>query len=261
MVRSAAGAALLATLLLVPAVTPGAPVPFANPPELVSSGGVLGGTLIAALSPVTVAGKHVSTTVYNGMYMPPLLRLQPGDSIQLQLANGSQQSTNVHYHGLAVTPLGPGDNVFLDIDPATTFQYDFTVPADHPQGLYWYHPHFHPDVNPQIAAGLSGGMIIGDILAPFPQLAGITERVMLLKDLKIRHGEPVDDPDPTGRTFRTINGLFKPRIDIAPGELQFWRIGNIGANIYYKLKLPGYVFYVIAQDGNLKNQVVPTKSS
>ena len=60
---------------------------------------------------------------------------------------------------------------------------------------------------------------------------------MLLKDMKIREGQVRwTIPIPAGPTIRTINGLFKPRIDIQPGELQFWRIGNIGANIYYKLQ-------------------------
>jgi FtsP/CotA-like multicopper oxidase with cupredoxin domain len=191
--------------------------------------------------------------------MPPLLRVQPGDTIALRLANASSEHTNVHYHGLAVTPLGNGDNIFLDIPPGDSLTYGFQVPADHPAGLFWYHPHFHPMVNRQIAAGLSGGLVIGDILAPFPELRGITERVLLLKDLKVRKGSPVEDPDPTGATIRTINGLFKPRIDIRPGELQLWRIGNIGANIYYRLRLRRHVFQVLAQDGNLKNQLVETK--
>ena len=111
-------------------------------------------------------------------------------------------------------------------------------------------------MNHQIAAGQSGGIIVGNILAPFPELAGITEHVLLLKDTKIRNGQVVRNPDPSGPTTRTINGLFKPRIHIQPGELQFWRIGNIGANIYYKLTLEEHVFHVIAQDGNLKNRQV-----
>jgi FtsP/CotA-like multicopper oxidase with cupredoxin domain len=55
------------------------------------------------------------------------------------------------------------------------------IPGDHAQGLFWYHAHFHPRVNTEIAGGLSGGLIIGDILAPLPELAGIPERVMLLE--------------------------------------------------------------------------------
>jgi FtsP/CotA-like multicopper oxidase with cupredoxin domain len=125
-----------------------------------------------------VGAKEVSTTVYNGLLMPPLLRVQPGDTVQLQIQNDADFSTNVHYHGFQVTPQGTGDNVFLDITPNETYQYDFEIPADHPAGLYWYHPHLHPDVNPQIAGGLSGGIIVGDILAPFPKLTGITERIL-----------------------------------------------------------------------------------
>jgi FtsP/CotA-like multicopper oxidase with cupredoxin domain len=234
-------------------------VPFANPPETVSHDGVLDGTLTAEPAEVEVANESVTfVALYNGLYMPPVLRVQPGDVVKLKLRNVGVLPTNVHYHGLNVSPLGAGDNVFLDIEPGITFQYDMPIPADHPQGLFWYHPHYHPLVNTEIAGGLSGGMIIGNILAPFPELAGIPERVMLFKDLKTDDGMPVPDPDPAGPTTRTINGLFKPRIDMQPGQLEIWRMGNIGANIYYQLSLGGQPFYVIAQDGNLQNQVVET---
>src|SRR5262245_33182121 len=45
-----------------------------------------------------------------------------------------------------------------------------------------------------------------------------------------------------------------------PGQLEFWRIGNVGANIYYKLHFDGQPFFVIALDGNLKNQIVETRT-
>ena len=239
------------------------PVPFSNPPVLESQNGILDVTLTVAPATVTVAGNTVTTTVYNGLYMPPVLKINPGDTIQLHLnnANTSSSATNVHYHGFGVSPQGNGDNVFIVVDPgAPTFNYNIPIPLDHAQGLYWYHPHFHPGVNQAIAGGLSGGIVIGDILAPFPQLRGITERIMLLKDLKVdKNGQPVVNPDPSGPTIRTINGLYQPEIEIAPDELQFWRIGNIGANIYYKLRLdPRVPFYIIAIDGNLQNQIVET---
>ena len=248
------------TLLLAALSASAAPPPFANPPELVSAGGVLNGTLRVAPATVEIAGKQVTTTVYNGEYMPPLLRVQPGDTVRLVLDNAGSDDANIHYHGLAVTPVVPGDNVFLMVKPGTQFQYDFLIPPDHAQGLFWYHPHVHPGVNPDIASGRSGGMIIGDVLKPFPELANITRRTMLLKDMKIRKGAPVEDPDPTGRTFRTINGIYQPQIELQHGELELWSIGNIGANIYYKIRLPKHLFYVIAQDGNATNQLVETRT-
>jgi len=235
------------------------PVPFSNPPEIVSADGVLSTTLTVEPAVQTVAGQDVTFLgLYNGLYMPPVLRVQPGDSIELMLRNYGVLATNLHYHGLNVTPLGAGDDIFLDIEPGITFAYDFPIPAGHPQGLYWYHPHFDPLLNTQIAGGMSGGLIIGNILAPFPDLAGIPERVMLLKDLKTEDGQPVPDPGPTGPTKRTINGLYQPQLTMQPGQLEFWRIGNIGSNIYYQLSLGQQPFNIIAIDGNLQNQVTTT---
>src|SRR5262249_11164908 len=93
-----------------------------------------------------------------------------------------------------------------------------------------------------------------------PELAAIPQRVMLLKDLKTDNGEPVLDPDPGGPTTRTINGLFQPRITMQPGQLEFWRIGNIGSNIFYQITLGQQPFHIIAQDGNLQNQVITTNT-
>ena len=45
-------------------------------------------------------------------------------------------------------------------------------------------------------------------------------------------------------------------IQIAPGELQFWRIANIGADLYYRLVLEGHTFWEIARDGNRHNKLV-----
>ena len=43
---------------------------------------------------------------------------------------------------------------------------------------------------------------------------------------------------------------------IAPGETQFLRIANIGADMYYRLKLEGHKFYELARDGNRRTQLL-----
>ena len=43
-------------------------------------------TLTAKPSKVEVAGQSFVTNVYNGMYIPPVLRLKRGDELQLKLA-------------------------------------------------------------------------------------------------------------------------------------------------------------------------------
>lgn len=235
--------------------------PFRNPAEIVSKGGLLSTTLTVGPAELAVAGEDVVfPALYNGQYTPPLLRTKPGDRVELLLNNFAQLPTNMHYHGFNVTPRGSGDNIFLSVDSGDSFRYDFPIPKSHRQGLYWYHPHRDPFLNTQIAGGMAGGIVIGDILAPFPSLKNIPERVMLLKDLKTADGMPVADPDPSGSTKRTINGLFKPRLEMRPGQLEFWRIGNQSSNIFYKLSLGGQKFYVIGTDGNLQNRATVTET-
>jgi suppressor of ftsI len=55
-------------------------------------------------------------------------------------------------------------------------------------------------------------------------------------------------PEKPERAF-TVNGSLRPRIDIAPGERQFWRIVNASPDRYADLELDGASFDVVALDG------------
>jgi len=233
-------------------------------------GGVLSAQMTVVPAMLDVAGEKdvVFFSLYNGDYMPQTLRADPGDRVDILLQNYAVDPTNLHYHGMIITPTSEsapalggippvnGDNIFLSVTPGTEFLYSFPIPATHPQGMFWYHPHRDPLLNTQISGGMSGAIIIGDILEPFPELADVPERVMVLKDLKLMDKMPVEDPDPAGPTKRTINGLWKPQIEMVPGQMEFWRIGNQSSNIFYQLTFGGQPFHIIGVDGSLENQVI-----
>src|SRR5688500_6580543 len=65
-----------------------------------SRAGVLD-TVLEAASPITLDGQTFSSFFYGGTYLPPVLRLQPGDSLKLRLTNRlpKNEHTNLHYHG------------------------------------------------------------------------------------------------------------------------------------------------------------------
>src|SRR5688572_26839343 len=52
-----------------------------------------------------------------------------------------QNQTNLHTHGLWVSPAGNSDNVLISIRPGERFRYEYAIPEDHPAGTFWYHPH------------------------------------------------------------------------------------------------------------------------
>src|SRR6266436_649488 len=79
---------------------------FVSPPEIVSSNGVLNATLTAGTAMVKIGTKDVLARVYDGLYVPPTLRVRPGDTIKLRLVNTLGTPTSLHYHGLEVSPRG-----------------------------------------------------------------------------------------------------------------------------------------------------------
>jgi FtsP/CotA-like multicopper oxidase with cupredoxin domain len=239
-----------------PASAPGSPLQ--DPPELVSQNGLLQVRLVMERRQVNLGGRTLWALTYNGMYMPPTLRFNPGDRLELALVNNLgmntklHMGTNLHTHGLHVSPQGNSDNVFLDIEPGQTFNFFYQFPANEPSGTYWYHPHHDPVDGDQVAGGMSGIMIVDGLQQYLPpDLRNITEHVIALKDFQVE-GDTIKTHDLSisAPTNRTVNGQINPIIQIRPGEVQLWRLANLSANIYYDVQLPGQQFTVIGHDGN-----------
>lgn len=232
---------------------------FEAPPVVTSSSGVLRASLTSAPSTVSVAGRQATLMAYNGLYIPPTLRVRPGDTIRLELRNALTEPTNLHTHGLTVSPRGNSDDVFSSVPPGRTQNYEIRLPDNQPSGLYWYHPHQHRFSDEQTRNGMSGALIVDGLLDPFPTLRGLPERLLLLKDLQLENGR-VKLTHIGERTVRTINGIVKPVIVLRPGETELWRIGNLGADLYYSLTLDGHHFQVVARDGNRRANLTTADS-
>jgi suppressor of ftsI len=262
--------------------TPAGGAPLSQPAIYRSHHGVLNVTLVASEKRVTIAGQSVVAKVYNGSFVAPTLMVKPDDLIRVKLVNHLHEPTNLHFHGLEVTPNGHGDNIFLSINPGHTFQYSFRLPRDAPTGTYWYHSHemvpamktsrrmarlmkssksmagmqmsAYPNAGSeeQVFDGLSGMLEVQGLRDHLdPSLREVPERYLALRDVQIENGQIVtSDIDSNAPTTRLVDGQVDPKIAIAPGGTQLWHIANIGADIFYRLILPGHTFEVVAQDGH-----------
>jgi FtsP/CotA-like multicopper oxidase with cupredoxin domain len=227
---------------------------FKEPPVVASSAGVLKVSLTPKLSTVSVSGRPATLMAYNGLYTPPTLRVRPGDTIRLRLTNALTEPTNLHTHGLTVSPRGNSDNVFLRVGPGQTQDYEFQLPANHPPGLFWYHPHPHGFSDEQTRNGLAGAIIVEGLLDSFPTLRHLPERLLLLKGLQLENGRVVITHIGE-HVVRTINGVVKPVMVLSPSETELWRIGNLSADLYFLLTLDGHHFQQVARDGNLRSRI------
>jgi suppressor of ftsI len=249
-----------------------APGLLLNPPELRAKNHTLSLTLHAA-----IASDGKNSFYFNGQPNAPTFRLSPGDQLRIAYINDlpakPQEScaispcmdmTNLHFHGLTVSPDAPQDDV-LDMMamPGQSLHYTVQIPKDHPPGLYWYHTHPHGESHRQVLDGMSGALVIEGIEAYFPELAGLRERVLIVRGRSI-----VNDPQSANLKQRvgldsdvcggeseapeeifTMNGTVRPEIEIAPGERQFWRLVNASADRYLDLQLEGQPLEIVAMDG------------
>lgn len=264
---SATAAALLAGTLPgrhhAAAQTPqAAPAAFTQPEEYVSDNGVLTATLDVTRGPVMIGGEEVIGTTYNGAYVGPTLRLRPGERLELTVNNQLPEITNMHFHGLHVSPSGISDNVFIMIEPGASQQYVLEIPENHPSGTFWYHSHAHPYTEAQVMGGLGGLLIVDGLQELLPEdLRGIAEAAIVLKDYQAQDGAILrENIDSNAPTTRTINGLVNPALSLNANETQLWRLANLSADIYYELQLAGHPFHIIAEDGNPVWQVTSVDS-
>jgi FtsP/CotA-like multicopper oxidase with cupredoxin domain len=180
----------------------------------------------------------------------PLLQAQQGDQIIVHVRNELPVATTIHWHGLRLPAPQDGSMAAqAPIPPGASHEYRF--PALDP-GSYWYHPHVNADE--QIERGLYAPLIIHGGAA----LQVAADRYLVLDDVKLRGDGQLDENiDPLdvmlgrpGNVF-LVNGVRLPRLQVAAGSQERWRLVNVANGRYFNLSLPGHRFYVIGWDGGL----------
>ncbi|HEX3826794.1 MAG TPA: multicopper oxidase family protein [Sporichthyaceae bacterium] len=215
---------------------------------------------LVAAPGATVAGRITSALGFNGTTPGPTLRVRPGDELALRLINRLAQPTNLHTHGLRVSPSGNSDNPFVRVEPGTSFDYLIQIPDDHPTGTFWYHPHHHGTAADQQFAGLAGALLVvprsTDANQALPQQQAVEELILLVSDITLRGDGAVVAPSGTdrllGRQGRLVlvNGQHQPTIAAVPGATGRWRIINACTSRVLVLHLRGHKLTQTALDGS-----------
>jgi FtsP/CotA-like multicopper oxidase with cupredoxin domain len=222
------------------------------------------------------APQLVRTWTYNGAVPGYTWDVRPGDTIRVHLRNRLPKlhhppvmrmdrphewtTTNLHTHGLHVSPSGLADNIFRVIPPGTEDRVVVPLPDDHTGGMFWYHPHHHGGVTQALRAGQAGALIVRGEIDRVPEVRAAAEKVMVLQAIELGDNYELLDPNPDPKTpeesffprtrvLYTVNGVLKPKVTMYPGEVQRWRILNAAANNFMSLHLKRHDFHVLAWDG------------
>ncbi|MFN8590075.1 MAG: multicopper oxidase family protein [Thermomicrobiales bacterium] len=269
---------------LIPGPTEWSPEELVEPEVRHSRNGVLETELHVRYARRDVGGYQTMTRTYEGTVPGPTFRVQPGDVLKISMINELPadmdpmpadmniphhfNTTNFHFHGSHVSPEGISDNVFREFAPGTTNPIEIAIPADHPSGTYWYHPHHHGGADIQIASGMAAALIIEGDFADVPEIAAAKERLLVLSQMVFNAWREVEEfetlfPENSTRFF-TVNGQRAPIIRMQPGEVQRWRILHAGYQDDFFLELEGHTMHAIARDGvplaKMSQLVVPPDS-
>jgi L-ascorbate oxidase len=142
-------------------------------------------------------------------HLPPLDPAKLKHAAEPGQDNLFRNPTNLHTHGLIVPPRVPtlsdptfGDYVFLEIYNAANgmpvfktkhrhglakmdfADYRIDIPANHPSGAFWFHPHVHGLSLNQVSSGLAGIISIGDVKDYLAAAPGVV-RHLILKDMQV----------------------------------------------------------------------------
>ena len=226
-----------------------------GPSRYASANGLLSAAIETSQGWVTIAGQSAYLCSFNGHVPGPMLEVRPGDTLRLKLVNKLPEATNLHYHGMHVSPSGNADNIFLHIASGESHQYEFTIPANHPAGMFWYHPHLHGLVAKQVSRGLAAPLIVRGALDQIPEIAAAREEFLVLQDFSLDSRGQIVEPGMSqqmhGRegSLITTSGKVNPAYAIQQHGLLRLRILNASVARYYLLQLEEHPLYVIGTDG------------
>mgnify|MGYP001963652059 FL=1 len=229
-------------------------------------------------------GRSGHAVAVNGTVPGPLIRLREGQTVRFNVANGLDEDSSIHWHGLLV-PFQfdgvPGVS-FPGIRPGERFTYEFPIRQS---GTYWWHSHS----GLQEQAGHYGPIVV-ESADPDPRYD--RDYVVLLSEFtpmhpheimrKLKVGEhyfnrqmqtategdmpgamrrmwgrmrmnPRDISDVTGSTYTFLVNGHGPQDDLQfafrAGEQVRLRIINGSAMTFFNLRIPGVPMTVIAADG------------
>ncbi len=269
--RSLAKIRLILIQLSVAALSCAQTVSFPEPPQVRAKNHIVSVTLHA----VNENGRDAFA--FDGDTVAPVIRASPGDVLRITYINDlpaksketcavgpCMDMTNLHFHGLTVSPNAPQDDILTMLAmPGQALHYSVAIPRNHPPGLFWYHTHPHGESHRQVLDGMSGAIVIEGMERYAPAMRRLRERVLVLRGRSIEHDTNaaelrghVEIPSeacgsaagPASEVF-TVNGAVRPQIEIAPKERQFWRLVNASADRYLDLQMDGQTFEIVALDG------------
>ena len=214
----------------------------------------------AAQSPLRLKAETVSRQIlpdgegmtsmlgFNGSMPGPELRVRRGERVSIDVENGLDEGTAVHWHGIRLENQMDGVPMLTQelIEPSDMKTYSF-IPPD--AGTYWYHSHYIS--YEQVARGMMGPLIVEDETPPDVD----HDITVLMSDwLVLEDGSLSDDfADMHSVAHDGYMGnfarAFLSRDEVKSGDRVRLRLINAATNRIFPVTVSGVTGALLALDG------------
>ncbi|MCF6273792.1 MAG: multicopper oxidase domain-containing protein [Rhodobacteraceae bacterium] len=234
----------------------GAPLPI---PEMMDLRGGTAGELIAQLGSSNILqGKATQTAGYSQAYLGPVIRVNRGETVRLDLGNTIAEPVSVHWHGLHIegnqdggphSPVNPNETVKAALD------------IDQPAATLWYHSHIMERTGAHVWYGLAGMMLVEDpdaVANGLPETYGEDDLPIVVQD-RVFANDGNFLYTPRGPSIMMgykgdqilVNGAIKPEASVPAGMVRLRILNGSNARLYHFNFEDGRSFSQVATDGGL----------
>ncbi|WP_067548485.1 multicopper oxidase family protein [Nocardia crassostreae] len=206
-------------------------------------------------------GQVTETWGFNGDYLGPTLRARRGEKVRVQIGNGLDEASTVHWHGMHV-PAAMDGGPHQMVEPGATWTPEWTV--NQPAASLWYHPHPHGKTETHVQRGLAGVFLLDDDIAdalPLPRTYGVDDLPIIVQDVQFRGSRF----DTAHKMFRDIgflgeqtmvNGTLAPYRNVGDELVRLRLLNASPARIFNFGFADDRSFALIGTDGGLLDQPV-----
>ena len=201
----------------------------------------------------------------NGSYLAPTVRASRGDEVVMNVTNGVDESTTLHWHGMHLPGVMDGGPHQM-IEPGETWQPTWQI--DQPAASLWFHPHLHGETAEQVYRGAAGMFIVDDEAADaldLPDTYGVDDIPLIVQDKQF-HGD--GSLDTAGRPMSSVgilgdeilvNGTHGSVLEATTTLVRFRVLNASNARVYDLGFTDDREFSVIATDGGLLPEPLSTR--
>jgi blue copper oxidase len=201
--------------------------------------------------------RQTETWGLNGPYLAPTLRASRGDEVVVNVTNGVDEPTTLHWHGMLLPAQMDGGPHQL-IAAGDTWSPAWTIVQ--PAATLWFHPHLHERTAEHVYRGAAGMFILDDATAQalnLPDTYGVDDIPVIIQDKAFSSDGSLRQRTPLFSSIGIlgneilVNGTYGPVFEATTSLVRFRLLNGSTARFYNLGFTDDRPFAVIAGDSGL----------